>query len=84
MIRKVYLLPSLYGRGWGWVFYLLLPNKHINRCTSQSPVLANLVLKKSAIVLADVLREVGIEHEAWNLCVRNLVAVLYLDVLTLN
>ena len=63
--------------------FLLLPNKYINRSTCKCPVLANLILKKSAIVLADILREVGIEHEAWNLGVRNLVAVLYLDVLTL-
>lgn len=63
---------------------LLLPNKYINRCASQFPVVANLVLKESAIVLAYVLREISIEYETWNLGVRNLVAVLDFDVLTLN
>ena len=67
-----------------WLFFLLLPNKYINRCTRKCPVLANLVLKESAIVLADILREVCVEHETWNLGVRNLVAVLDLDVLALD
>lgn len=49
----------------------------------ERPVLTNFVLKETAVLLLDILRQVGIEHKRRYLCVRQLRAVFYLYELSL-
>ena len=50
----------------------------------QRPVLANLVLQESTIILLHILWQVGIEHKRRNRSVRQLCTIFDFDVLTLN
>ena len=50
----------------------------------QRPVLAYLVLQEPAIVLLDILGQIGIKHKRRNLRVGQLRAIFYLDVLSLD
>ena len=63
---------------------LLLPYKHVDGATMHGPVVTNLVLKEATVWLFDILRQVGIEHKRGDLCVRNLRAILDLDILALG
>ena len=63
---------------------LFLSYKYVYRTAVHRPVVAYLVFKEAAIRLLDVLRQVGVEHEGWYLRVRQLRAILYLDVLALG
>ena len=76
--------PAVELEGTGELKGLLLPYKHVYRAAVHGPVFADLVLKETAIRLLDILRQVGIEHERGDLCVRDLRAILDLDILALG
>ena len=84
MSRAAHLSPAVELEGTGELKGLLLPYKHVYRAAVHGPVVADLVLKETTIRLLDILRQVGIEHERGNLCVRDLRAILDLDILALG
>ena len=84
MSRAAHLSPAVELEGAGKLKGLLLPYKHVYRAAVHGPVVADLVLKETAIRLLDILRQVGIEHERGDLCVRDLRAILDLDILALG
>ena len=66
-----------------WVFLLLLTDKDVDGRTAEVPLLAHVVLQKTAIRLLHVLRQIGKEHKRRYLRIGQLGDVLYLDVLAL-
>lgn len=84
MSRAAHLSPAVELEGTGEQKGLLLPYKHVYRAAVHGPVFADLVLKETAIRLLDILRQVGVKHERRNLRVRQLRAILDLDVLALR
>ena len=63
---------------------LFLSNKDIDGCATEVPTLANLVFQEALIGLLDVLWQVGVEYESWNLRICGLRTIFDLDVLTLD
>lgn len=84
MSRAAHLSPAVELEGAGELKGLLLPYKHVDGATMHGPVVTNLVLKEATVWLFDILRQVGIEHKRGDLCVRDLRAILDLDILALG
>ena len=63
---------------------LFLSDKDVYRRAGKCPVVTYLVFQESLVWLLYILWQVRIEHKRWNLCVRQLRAILYLDILTLD
>ena len=59
-------------------------NENLHRSTLEIPPTTQFVFQESSIWLLDILRQIGIEYKCGNMCIRNLGAILYLDVLTLD
>ena len=61
-----------------------MSDKDVDGRTREVPAFANLVFKEATVGFLYILRQVGIEHEGWNLRVGQLGAVLDLDVFALD
>ena len=62
---------------------LFLSDKDVDRCTTQIPAFADLVLQETFVRLLHILRKVRKEYKRRNLRIRQLSHIFDLDILTL-
>ena len=63
---------------------LFLSNKNVDRGTRQFPFFPQFVFEESFVWFLDVLRQVGIKDEGWNLSVGQLTHIFYFDIFTFD